>query len=720
MVMSAMNASVELVKELADVLACPLCWEEFTQPKVLQCKHVFCAGCLERLVANRRLVCPLCRREQVFSDNFQVSQLPEPLIITHMQEKVSQLLTASQDFVPASQVCGFCQDAATNFCLACVKNLCDECTRKHQTNRASKTHSLLEISKRTVCEVHPSDFVNTYCKSCKAGLCMMCVNTEHADHDIVDIHTKSFIDDTVKNLNSRHASLTSNIPRLESLRGETRKTARHLVDKYSTGSKDLELIRELFNTHMDKLQTQLFSNFCIQRQRLADFESDLNTVMVGHHSLLSYIEETRVKTSPLDLAKSADEILDASDFNVPSFPECNVPEISDTSKTNVTKYVHDLLNFLPFPPTPSLLDSVELTTVPPSDIEVSLASPTTSSDTLDCIDSVTHWLFNIDSLISTHTEDNLSSLGSTGDVIDKVTASPPIDQSEPPIRQESPVLGETTSPERSKVWESRFDRAVSDVVWDGECEGWWVRTGGEVYRCDCRGAVVAMVGKGILRDYGCVCININQGLVVTTDGGTRLVCMSRTGQVVRVVTGGGRWGKIHGVAFCHHHDLYIVSDVISDCLWYISASTGKILHHVGTSGTGNNEFDCPWSVYHLHRHTCSTLVSDYGNHCIKVLSSTREVIQCVPLPETADLRGLCVDPQGRVVTCDQNQRRVVYCRLGKQGVPMSRVILSTEGKPLCAAVSHDGRHLVVGMTGKEGVVYGFQYTSLLTTNVLIE
>ena len=48
-------------------VACTICLELFTEPKVLPCCHTFCKGCLEGILEKsknkEKLACPQCRTE---------------------------------------------------------------------------------------------------------------------------------------------------------------------------------------------------------------------------------------------------------------------------------------------------------------------------------------------------------------------------------------------------------------------------------------------------------------------------------------------------------------------------------------------------------------------------------------------------------------------------------------------------------------------------------
>lgn len=63
--MATQTAVIEKVKE---DLNCLVCLDAYSDPKQLQCHHVFCRGCLEGLVKQNQqgqsfVSCPTCRKD---------------------------------------------------------------------------------------------------------------------------------------------------------------------------------------------------------------------------------------------------------------------------------------------------------------------------------------------------------------------------------------------------------------------------------------------------------------------------------------------------------------------------------------------------------------------------------------------------------------------------------------------------------------------------------
>ena len=78
----------KVVQKLEDQLNCSICLDTYTNPKLLQCFHVYCKECLVRLVARDQqgqlsLTCPGCRQATPIPDT-GVSGLQSAFHINHL------------------------------------------------------------------------------------------------------------------------------------------------------------------------------------------------------------------------------------------------------------------------------------------------------------------------------------------------------------------------------------------------------------------------------------------------------------------------------------------------------------------------------------------------------------------------------------------------------------------------------------------------------------
>ena len=118
------------------VLECPVCQEQFSDPRVLPCKHVFCLRCLEKVLEHQRskesIPCPVCRATY-------------------------HLLTAGIHGLPKNkQLCTLdtdkCSRPATVYCDVCDVCMCEQCELSHK-NREHKTTTITQPECKVTDEV---------------------------------------------------------------------------------------------------------------------------------------------------------------------------------------------------------------------------------------------------------------------------------------------------------------------------------------------------------------------------------------------------------------------------------------------------------------------------------------------------------------------------------------------------------------------------------------
>ena len=74
----------EALEKLEEQLNCSICLDTYTDPKLLQCFHVYCHKCLVKLVI-RDLTCPICRQVTPLPDR-GVAGLQSAFHINHLLE----------------------------------------------------------------------------------------------------------------------------------------------------------------------------------------------------------------------------------------------------------------------------------------------------------------------------------------------------------------------------------------------------------------------------------------------------------------------------------------------------------------------------------------------------------------------------------------------------------------------------------------------------------
>ena len=176
--------------DIAEMLTCPVCQDEFDDPRILPCGHCYCRRCIGQLsntAGPDPFPCPECRKVTALPFN-DTSLLPRALLAVRMKEK-------------------------------------------------------LQRQGETVCTKH-DEKMNLYCIVCKLKVCIKCAFSDHSEHNyqLVDVVAQSF----AKTVNNKRASLGKQKDALLGA-GEANKHAKAEVCK-----KEIRIVEKI-NSSFDKL-----------------------------------------------------------------------------------------------------------------------------------------------------------------------------------------------------------------------------------------------------------------------------------------------------------------------------------------------------------------------------------------------------------------------------------------------------------------------------------
>ena len=185
------------LQKLADQLTCPICLDNYTNPRVLPCLHVFCEHCLGRLVLrdaeNLTATCPNCRRETLLPQE-GVAGLPPAFYINHLFEVRDTLQKVTN---PNKPRCEKCKDGdAKGYCRDCGKFVCEGCITVHRKWEEFAEHEIATLGQIEAdvahlappkkvamkCSKHPSKKSKIYCETCNELICRDCTVKAHRDH----------------------------------------------------------------------------------------------------------------------------------------------------------------------------------------------------------------------------------------------------------------------------------------------------------------------------------------------------------------------------------------------------------------------------------------------------------------------------------------------------------------------------------------------------------
>ena len=193
------------LQKIQEQVTCGVCLEPYKQPRLLKCFHVYCEGCLQRLVSGggegQSLQCPQCRQDTRLPAS-GVPGLQGAFYIHYLfdiQDALKKVSSSEQT------MCNKCtKREAVGFCRTCGF-ACQRCKELHQEWDEYKTHEFIDLDtltgdvttlvpplKKTLfCATHPSKKAKLYCETCDELICRDCIVRVHRDHQY-DLVSESF------------------------------------------------------------------------------------------------------------------------------------------------------------------------------------------------------------------------------------------------------------------------------------------------------------------------------------------------------------------------------------------------------------------------------------------------------------------------------------------------------------------------------------------------
>ena len=200
------TAAKQALEKLNDQLTCPICLDQYTDPKLLHCFHVFCKKCLEPVARKSQqrgsVECPNCCHLTTLPPE-GVSGLQGAFLINHLFD-IQDIL--NKVGTPACTKCVKCEKQdPTCYCRSCGF-LCSKCKDIHSEWKEFSSHELVGIDQITKdatnmvppvqkslkCSKHPTKELDLYCETCKEVICQYCVLKVHRNHQY-DLATDAFL-----------------------------------------------------------------------------------------------------------------------------------------------------------------------------------------------------------------------------------------------------------------------------------------------------------------------------------------------------------------------------------------------------------------------------------------------------------------------------------------------------------------------------------------------
>lgn len=268
-------AEVEAIKE--DFLHCSICTNRLKVPKVLPCIHSFCQGCLETYVTklkSKQLPCPICRKVCDLSET-GVKGLQTNFYIVNLGERMD-LLERLDKSVSQSYTCESCESKeVTAYCLECESKICLKCQNDHKRFPILRSHSIIPINeikqpkyqkalknaKTPICEVHPTESLRFYCKTCSKLICRDCTIVQHSKPDHTFVEASCQVEDIKRDLRDLLSKSSSDLT-----------SSLKFIEKGKAGSEAVErqsesIIKKI-NTSCDKMVLSIEKQLRSQAEKM--------------------------------------------------------------------------------------------------------------------------------------------------------------------------------------------------------------------------------------------------------------------------------------------------------------------------------------------------------------------------------------------------------------------------------------------------------------------
>ena len=279
MLLQKMAASASDLKErVRDIVKCPICLEDYKDPRSLPCLHTFCFRCIEDFAANHQLqagslACPICRKKFTLGDQ-GVAGLPSNFVIADLldAEKVEKDALVHTLCEVCSSVNGAAVESrrATVYCAECGQFLCDSCSMPHKTLQDGG-HQILSLEEYAV-----------MAEQCGPQM----------DADMAQMSQRvSEIQSKLHQLDVSSTTFSENADQIE----------------MSVKKKAAEM-KQLIDRQMNELLEELQTVIQKVTEDVSSLRQSLETSLVFAESFTAYSKELRKKGKPCDMSKAASDL----------------------------------------------------------------------------------------------------------------------------------------------------------------------------------------------------------------------------------------------------------------------------------------------------------------------------------------------------------------------------------------------------------------------------
>lgn len=258
------------LKKVENQLKCSICLEIYTNPKLLQCFHIYCEKCLAKLVTVQQgecsISCPMCR---------QVTPLPS--------EEVSSL-------VPAFQIKHLLEIVEEH------RRTVTHSTAALEVPTSSSSTAAPHGTVKVCCREHTGKEVELYCQTCEEPICLKCAikGGSHCSHSYVEIDKafekyKDEITDLLEPMEKQLATVEATLSQVVACCEEIPSQQAYIEAELQRAFQQLQ---ETLNIRKDMLLSQLHQTAQRKLKDLAVQKDQVETNQVQLTSCLGFMRES--------------------------------------------------------------------------------------------------------------------------------------------------------------------------------------------------------------------------------------------------------------------------------------------------------------------------------------------------------------------------------------------------------------------------------------------
>ena len=312
------SSAKQALEKLNEQLTCPICLEQYTDPKLLHCFHVFCEKCLkpvaQETTQGQMIECPNCRHPTSLTQE-GVLGLQRAFLIHHLID-IQDIL--KKVYTSANNKCVKCKKRESNcYCRSCGFLCGNICKDIHSEWEEFSSHEIISLDKLTEdatnlvppdqknmqCPKHPATKLDLYCETCKEVICRDCILKVHRDHqyDLAIVafpQQKNVLVGSIEPAEQQLASVNKALEDLNTLRGEI--ISQHQALKTKIRSR-IGVIHEALKAREEELTLQLDQ---ITEQKLKNLSSQLNqleVVAIRLKSCCGFLQESLRTGSQIEI-----------------------------------------------------------------------------------------------------------------------------------------------------------------------------------------------------------------------------------------------------------------------------------------------------------------------------------------------------------------------------------------------------------------------------------